>query len=80
MTQLQPHDLLKQARARYSQRELATLLDVDIRTVRRWEARETDPPPYLADAIRQRILPLAGYIPSTEQVLSVIVNRNRAGV
>lgn len=59
MTQPQPHDLLKQARARYSQRELAALLDVDIRTVRRWEARETDPPPYLADAIRQRILPLA---------------------
>jgi len=59
MTQLLPRDLLKQARARYSQRELATLLDVDIRTVRRWESRETDPPPYLADAIRQRVLPLA---------------------
>jgi len=59
MTQPQPIDLLKQARARYSQRELAALLDVDIRTVRRWEVRETDPPPYLADAIRQRILPLA---------------------
>lgn len=59
MTQSQYCDLLKQARARYSQRELATLLDVDIRTVRRWETRETEPPPYLADAIRQRILPLA---------------------
>lgn len=59
MTQPQPIDLLKQARARYSQRELAALLNVDIRTIRRWEVRETDPPPYLADAIRQRILPLA---------------------
>lgn len=59
MMQTQTSDLLKQARARYSQRELATLLDVDIRTVRRWETHETDPPPYLADAIRQRILPLA---------------------
>lgn len=59
MTQPQPIDLLKQARARYSQRELAALLEVDIRTVRRWEVRETDPPPYLADAIRQRLLPLA---------------------
>ena len=29
-----------------------------MRTIRRWEVRENDPPPYLADAIRQRILPL----------------------
>ena len=53
-----PLDLLRQARTRYSQGELATLLDVDVRTVRRWEVRENDPPPYLVDAIRQRILPL----------------------
>jgi DNA (cytosine-5)-methyltransferase 1 len=52
-------DLLAAARTRHSQRELAALLGVDARTVRRWEIRETDPPPYLADAIRQRILPLA---------------------
>ncbi len=58
MSQLPPLDLLRQARARYSQGELATLLDVDVRTVRRWEVRENDPPSYLADAIRQRILPL----------------------
>lgn len=58
MSQLPPLDLLRQARARYSQGELATLLDVDVRTVRRWEVRENDPPPYLADVIRQRILPL----------------------
>ena len=58
MSQLPPLDLLKQARARYSQGELATLLDVDVRTVRRWEVRENDPPSYLADVIRQRILPL----------------------
>ena len=50
--------LLEIARDRYSQKELALLLGVDTRTVRRWEARETDPPPYLADAIRQRLLPL----------------------
>ncbi|OGI39815.1 MAG: DNA (cytosine-5-)-methyltransferase, partial [Candidatus Muproteobacteria bacterium RBG_16_62_13] len=59
MTHPQPRDLLKRARTRYSQREIAELLDVNIRTIRRWEARETDPPPYLADAIRQRILPFA---------------------
>jgi DNA (cytosine-5)-methyltransferase 1 len=55
---LHPLDLLKQARTLYSQSELATLLEVDVRTVRRWEVRENDPPPYLTDAIRQRILPL----------------------
>jgi DNA (cytosine-5)-methyltransferase 1 len=58
MLQIPYLDLLRQARIRYSQGELATLLDVDVRTVRRWEVRENDPPPYLADAIRQRILPL----------------------
>jgi DNA (cytosine-5)-methyltransferase 1 len=58
MPHLQPLNLLRQARARYSQGELATLLEVDVRTVRRWEVRENDPPPYLADMIRQRILPL----------------------
>lgn len=58
MFQISTFDLLRQARARYSQGELAALLEVDVRTVRRWETRENDPPPYLADAIRQRILPL----------------------
>lgn len=57
MPQPQTTELLKQARARYSQREIANLLDVDIRTVRRWETRETEPPAYLVDAIRQRVLP-----------------------
>lgn len=55
---IHPLDLLRQARIRYSQGELANLLDVDVRTIRRWEVRENDPPPYLTDAIRQRILPL----------------------
>ncbi|MEQ1635996.1 MAG: DNA (cytosine-5-)-methyltransferase [Methylococcales bacterium] len=58
MNQPQPLDLLRQARIRYSQGEIATLLDVDVRTVRRWEVRENEPPTYLADAIRQRLLPL----------------------
>jgi len=58
MSQSYPLDLLQQARVRYTQGELANLLDVDVRTIRRWEVRENDPPPYLADAIRQRILPL----------------------
>jgi DNA (cytosine-5)-methyltransferase 1 len=58
MSQPPPLELLRQARARYSQGELASLLEVDVRTIRRWEVRENDPPPYLVDAIRQRILPL----------------------
>jgi DNA (cytosine-5)-methyltransferase 1 len=59
MSRTQTTELLKRARTRYSQREIAELLDVNIRTIRRWETRETDPPPYLVDAIRQRVLPFA---------------------
>jgi DNA (cytosine-5)-methyltransferase 1 len=58
MNQLQPLDLLREARVHYSQREIAAYLDVNVRTVRRWEVCENDPPPYLVDAIRQRLLPL----------------------
>lgn len=52
-------NLLTSLRGRYNQRELASALGVTTRTLRRWETRETDPPPYLVDAIRQRLLPLA---------------------
>lgn len=54
-----PRHLLASLRGRYNQRELALQLGVSVRTMRRWEIGETDPPPYLADAIRQRLLPLA---------------------
>jgi DNA (cytosine-5)-methyltransferase 1 len=50
--------LLRSARAMYTQKQLAEILEVDVRTIRRWEVRENEPPPYLSDAIRQRILPL----------------------
>ncbi len=53
------YNLLKKARTRYTQKEIAQVLDVDIRTVRRWEGRQTEPPSYLADAINQRILQVA---------------------
>lgn len=52
------HTLIDLAVARYGARHVAEALDVDPRTVRRWHVRETDPPPYLGDAIRQRLLPL----------------------
>ena len=58
MYQLHPLDLLRTARNQYTQKQLAEILEVDVRTVRRWEVRETDPPSYLSNAIRQKILPL----------------------
>jgi DNA (cytosine-5)-methyltransferase 1 len=58
MYQINPLELLRDARVRYSQKEIAHLLEVDVRTVRRWEVRENDPPAYLSDAIKQRLLPI----------------------
>ncbi|HEY2345982.1 MAG TPA: DNA (cytosine-5-)-methyltransferase [Xanthomonadaceae bacterium] len=50
--------LLNIAIERFSQKEVADRLGVTARTVRRWQLGETDPPQYLGDAIRQRLLPL----------------------
>ncbi len=60
MNSIDIHELLQAARLRFSQRRLSEILEVDVRTIRRWEVRETQAPPYLTDAIRQRILPLVG--------------------
>ena len=59
MSESSPIYLIKKARDLYSQAELASILKVSERTIRRWEVRESDPPAYLAHAIRQMILPLA---------------------
>lgn len=72
MQDAQPLDLLKEARNRFTQAEIANMLDVDIRTVRRWEARDTDPPPFLSDAIRLRILPIANTDSSGENTFRTI--------
>ena len=53
--------LLTTLRGRYNQTEMAQALGITTRTLRRWEIGETDPPPYAADAIRQRLLPLADH-------------------
>jgi DNA (cytosine-5)-methyltransferase 1 len=50
--------LIDLALKRYSPKEIAQKLGVDPKTVRRWKIRETEPPAYVADAIRQRLLPL----------------------
>lgn len=51
------YELIDLALARYSVKEVAVALEVDPKTVRRWYLRETEPKPYIADAIRQRLLP-----------------------
>jgi DNA (cytosine-5)-methyltransferase 1 len=50
--------LLKKARTRFTQKEIADRIGVNARTVRRWEVRSCDPPEYLADALQQRVLNL----------------------
>ncbi len=51
-------DYLRAARKIHSQADLARLLAVDSRTVRRWEARESEPPSYIVPALKQLLLPL----------------------
>ena len=51
-------DYLKAARKRHSQVELAKILEVDTRTIRRWEARQSEPPRYIIPALKQLVLPL----------------------
>jgi DNA (cytosine-5)-methyltransferase 1 len=46
------------ARSKYSQGEIAKALDVDERTVRRWEARQSFPKPYIVAALKQLVSPL----------------------
>lgn len=54
---LSSSELLQQAHARFTYKELAKLLEVNESTLRRWQISE-DVPSYRHDSIRQRILPL----------------------
>lgn len=47
--------LLKQARSRFTQQEIAEKIGVNARTVRRWEVSSPPPPDYIYDVIKQRI-------------------------
>ncbi|MCA3002178.1 MAG: DNA (cytosine-5-)-methyltransferase [Rhodocyclaceae bacterium] len=52
------YEYLDAARRQHSQTELARLLEVDTRTIRRWEARQCVPPRYIIPALKQLMLPL----------------------
>ncbi|TWI11988.1 DNA (cytosine-5-)-methyltransferase [Aerolutibacter ruishenii] len=65
------YELIDLALTRYSPKEVAFALGVDPKTVRRWHLRETEPKPYIADAIRQRLLPL-GEAPTGEAAFRFI--------
>lgn len=52
------YELLDRALKQFSHKEVALALGVDPKTVRRWQVRETEPKPYVAEAIRQRLLPM----------------------
>lgn len=55
--ELSPIELIRQAKNRYTYRQIADLLEVNTSTLRRWQVNE-DVPSYRGDSIRQRILPL----------------------
>lgn len=62
-SQARSADYLAAARVHHTQAAIASQLGVSIRTVRRWEARETDPPPYVVFALQQMLpfqMPLRG--------------------
>ena len=53
---------LDEARKHHTQSALAKYLDIDVRTIRRWETRQTPPPAYLAHALQQ-LLPFGNDSP-----------------
>jgi DNA-cytosine methyltransferase len=49
---------LEAARRNHTQTALAKILEVDARTLRRWEARQSTPPMFIIPALKQLLLPL----------------------
>jgi DNA (cytosine-5)-methyltransferase 1 len=56
MTSNVTYEVLTEVRKHFTQKEIANNLGVDSRTIKRWEARESSPPPY-AHAALQQLLP-----------------------
>jgi hypothetical protein len=50
-----------------------------LRRLRSWKICFSPPKKWIIDAIHERILPLAGHIPSTRQETGEILRRNRLG-
>ena len=46
-------EVLRHARSRFTQRQLAEKLGVDARTVGRWERQETHPQPFVIPALKE---------------------------
>jgi DNA (cytosine-5)-methyltransferase 1 len=57
VTQASPLELLKQARTRFTQKEIAAHVGKDIKTVRRWEKGETPCPAMLEPALHALLQP-----------------------
>lgn len=66
MNQSIPLELLKEARNRFTQREIADFVGKDIKTVRRWEKEETPCPVMLESSLRD-MLQRTGPTPTQEQ-------------
>jgi DNA (cytosine-5)-methyltransferase 1 len=64
MSQRTPYEYLMAVRRLWSQVEIAKRLGIDVRTVRRWEVRATEPPAYAVHALQQ-LLPLANSAPTS---------------
>ncbi|MFN3069807.1 DNA (cytosine-5-)-methyltransferase [Serratia sp. J2] len=56
MSEIQPLELLKQARDRFTQREIAEYVGKDTKTVRRWEKGETPCPAMLEPVLRNLLM------------------------
>ncbi len=54
-TTANPVEMLKKARSRFSQAEIASICDRDTRTVRRWENGEVEPPSLIVPALREAL-------------------------
>jgi DNA (cytosine-5)-methyltransferase 1 len=64
--------LLKKARTRYTQQEIAKKIGVNVRTIRRWEVHSPPPPDYIAEALQQRVLNLSAFSTPNTDLFSFI--------